>query len=31
MEHLGMKYAGSNGIRKYDKDVSEAEEIKYEL
>lgn len=31
MEHIGMKYVGSNGIRTYEKDVSEWEEVKYAL
>ncbi len=29
MEHIGMKYSGTNGIRKYSKNVSEGEELKY--
>ena len=31
MEHLGMEYVGTNGIRTYEKDVSEYEELKYRL
>lgn len=29
MEHIGMEYVGTNGIRTYNKDVSEYEELKY--
>lgn len=29
MEHIGMEYVGSNGIRTYNKNVSEYEELKY--
>ncbi|MBE5939677.1 MAG: GNAT family N-acetyltransferase [Lachnospiraceae bacterium] len=31
MEHIGMEYVGSNGIRTYEKDVSDYEEIKYRM
>lgn len=31
MEKLGMTFAGTNGIRKYDKDVLPGEELKYEM
>lgn len=29
MEHIGMEYVGTNGIRTYNKNVSECEELKY--
>lgn len=31
MEHIGMKYVGSNGIRTYEKEVSAYEELKYRM
>lgn len=31
MEKIGMQFAGVNGIRNYDKDVSPGEELKYQL
>ena len=31
MKHIGMEYVGSNGIRTYEKAVSEWEEVKYRL
>lgn len=31
MEKLGMIFVGTNGIRKYDKDVLPGEELKYEM
>lgn len=29
MQNIGMKFAGSNGIRTYEKDVESWEEVKY--
>lgn len=31
MQNIGMDFAGSNGIRTYEKDVEDWEEVKYEL
>ena len=31
MQNIGMEFAGSNGIRTYEKDVEDWEEIKYKL
>ena len=31
MKHIGMEFVGSNGIRTYEKDVSEWEEVKYRM
>lgn len=31
MQNIGMEFVGSNGIRTYEKDVENWEEIKYEL
>lgn len=31
MEHIGMEYVGSNGVRTYEKDVSEWEEVKFRM
>ena len=31
MKNIGMEFAGSNGIRAYEKDVEDWEEVKYQL
>lgn len=31
MEKLGMQFAGINGVRNYDKDVSSGDELKFEM